>query len=164
MSLHCNGFSSYLFKKPNSYLDPACLSLSKFYPLWRCSPWELLAVSYVKAWAPLRCPSLCMKGLAPSHCLDRNLDGCIEPAMAHLVPIVSFGKNLSYQWRKELFIHVASAIMFILYQNSFLPPLIFTPSHFLIQGESCQMDIRLRKCFSLVVCSEQFCKQSWSIQ
>ena len=53
--------------------------------------------------------------------------------------------------------------MLILFQNPGPSLFIFTPHHFLTQGESCQLDIRLRKCFSLVVFSEQLCEQSWSI-
>ena len=43
-------------------------------------------------------------------------------------------------------------------------PLTFIPSYFLTQWESCQINIRLRKHSSLVVCSKQLCKQSGSIQ
>lgn len=43
-------------------------------------------------------------------------------------------------------------------------PLTFIPSYFLTQRESCQINIRLRKHSSLVVCSKQLCKQSGSIQ
>lgn len=83
----------------------------------------------------------------------------IERARDHLVPLFSFGKNPGYRWRNQLLSYVVNKHdnVYTVSQPLFPHPL----SPFLTSSpKSCQIDIRLRKCFTLVVCSKQLWKQS----